>query len=221
MRIATFPISQTVNGNFSTIANGNSTNQVSMNALSGSFTDFTFTFDSPCLLPGQRYMIVFDDFIGNSPGMDYETILTSTKDYKQYAITYQDPGSGSPPRYSRIISINRAPAVDIEVGGESTLVCPLINAIIVDEATWEFREARASNANLVPIPNMILTTEPPRLRIRSESSSQGIGWLFKSFKKTDIDGSSIILEGDNNGITDIKVYDGQYQRDRFGHFEPA
>ncbi len=222
MRIATFPISQLTNGNFSTIANGISTNQVNMNALSGSFTDFTFTFSGACLLPGQRYMIVFDDLIGNSPGMDYETIDANiTKDYKQYAVLYQDPGSGSPPRYSRINSITRAPAVDIEVAGESTLVCPLISAIIVDEAVWEFRETRASNANLVPPPNFILTTEPPRLRIRSESSSQGTAWLFKSFKKTDINGSSIILEGDNNGITDIKVYDGQYQRDRFGHFEPA
>jgi len=222
MRIATFPQSQLANGPFSTIANGNSTNQVSMNTLSNSvFSDFTFTFSGACLLPGQRYMIIFDDFIGNSPGMSYETILTSTKDYKQYAITYQQPGSGSPPNFARIINTDRAPAVDIEVAGESTLICPLINAIIVDEAVWEFRVARDNNGNLTPPPNSILTTEPPRLRVRTESNSQSNTWLFKSFKKTDITGNSILLEGDNNGVTEIKVYDGQYQRDRFGHFEPA
>ena len=166
-------------------------------------------------------MIIFDDLINNAPGMDYETILTSTKDYRQYAVTYQDPESGTPAKFARVISRNRAPAVDIEVGGESTLICPLISAIIVDEAVWEFREVRDNNGNLTPPPNAILTTEPPRLRVRTESGSSSNTWLFKSFKKTDNTGNSIHLEGDNNGNTEIRVYDGQYQRDRFGDFEPA
>jgi len=85
----------------------------------------------------------------------------------------------------------------------------------------EPRENRDNNGNLTPPPNAILTTEPPRLRVRTESNSSSNTWLFKSFKKTDITGNSILLEGDNNGVTEIKVYDGQYQRDRFGHFEPA
>ena len=225
MKIVLQPASQLAQGNFAQIANGQSTNQVNMSGLSGTFVDFTFLFSGPILEPNTRYMVVFNDQIDNSPGMNYKTILTSTRDYHRYAVLFQDPGAGTPPKYNRVVATNRALAADIQVVNQSTQVCPLIDAFLVDEGTWQFREQRWSNANLVPSPNYTLTTEPTRLRVTSQVGSQGNGWIFKSFKKTDIDGSDITIEGDSDDFPGhsirIRVYDGKYQRDRFGDFEQA
>jgi len=221
MRISEYPQTQLAGGNFGSITNGTSTNQVLMSALTGSFSDFTFTFNGAVLQPGTRYMIIFEDNIGNGSGMFYETILTSTKDYGEYAIAYQDPGSGSPPKYARVISINRAPAVDIEVANEGMLACVLVDALLESVDAWEFREQRYSNANLINPPDFTLGTEPTRLKVSAPIGSDGRGWIFKSFKKSDITGSSILIEGDGLQETRIRVYDGQYKRQYFGDFEPA
>lgn len=221
MRIVNFPQSQLAQGNFATIANGSSTNQVNMSALTGSFSDFTFTFNGAVLQPGSRYMIVFDDQIGNGTGMFYETIAITTKDYAEYAVTYQDPGSGSPAKYARIINRANAPAVDIEVANEGMLACVLVDALLEAVDAWEFREQRYSNANLINPPDFTLGTEPTRLKVSAPTGSDGRGWIFKSFKKTDITGSSILIEGDGLQETRIRVYDGQYKRQYFGDFEPA
>ncbi len=209
IKFINFPVPTTGNANFGTV--GQNSAGRALNTLSASFETHTYLFNPPIeLLPGVRYGVAFNESADNSPGLSVKGV---TGDFRQTSKEWTDTGSGSPPNYMESRAFTRAPAIDIEVINDR-LSCFRIGAVLVKETAWQFREQRADD-NLSRTPEFTWFDEPPAVVIASTVGSLGTGYIFKTFKKSDITGSNIEVtcEGTGTGfLPRILVHDGTYDR---------
>jgi len=225
MFISLFPMSTGGNPGIASAGIGiQDTDSVSMASLSNTLVTHTFTFAKPVILmPNVRYGLAWRDLINNVPGLDYGIILKSEKDFTNFSpsITsvWREPDSGTPQNFMLRGAQGSTWAIDINIlNSEAGVICFFVDAHLIGrEGTvvgqtldWQFREVRQDN-NLNKRPTYTFGDEPPAVDINA-GINVGTGYIFKTFKKSDITGDSISVTADVTGTVDIRVYDGLYDR---------